>query len=123
MCIRDRYYARTRIFPIMHTLVIREDLHRSHPWAAESLFTAFEASKDWAAAQMKFSGAMRYMLPWLFEDLDEIDEIFRGDPFVYGLEPNRATLETLLRYLREQAFIAQAPELEELFATIVGWQE
>ena len=117
------YFARTGIFPIMHTLVIREDVYAANPWIAESLCKACLASKRLANERMRFSGALRYMLPWLFEDLDEIDEIFRGDPFVYGMEPNRATLETLLRYLREQAFIGQTPELDELFATIVGWQE
>ncbi len=77
---RERdYYARTGIFPIMHTLVMREELYRDRPWVAESLFKGFEAAKAWANEQMRFSGAMRYMLPWLFDDLDEIDELFGGD--------------------------------------------
>ena len=29
------YYARTRICPIMHTVVVREDMHREHPWVAQ----------------------------------------------------------------------------------------
>ena len=81
------------------------------------------ASKRLADERMRFSGAMRYMLPWLFEDIDEIDAVLGGDPFVYGLEPNRATLETAIRYLREQAFIDEAPSLDDLFAPIVDWQE
>jgi 4,5-dihydroxyphthalate decarboxylase len=41
---------------------------------------------------MHFTGALRYMLPWLPSELDEIDEVFGGDPWPYGLEPNRKTL-------------------------------
>ncbi len=117
------YFARTGIFPIMHTLVIREDVHAANPWIAESLYQACVKSKTLAHERMRFSGAMRYMLPWLFDDIDEIDAVFGGDPFVYGLEPNRTTLETLLRYLREDAFIGDAPRLEDLFAPIIDWQE
>ncbi len=121
---REReYYARTGIFPIMHTLVIREDLHRSHPWAAESLFKAFEASKAWAAKQMRFSGAMRYMLPWLFHDLDEIDDLFGGDCWPYGLGPNRATLESFVRYLVDDGFLDAPVSLDDMFTPIVGWEE
>ena len=107
----------------MHTLVIREDLHRSHPWAAESLFKAFEASKAWAAEQMRFSGAMRYMLPWLFDDLDEIDDLFGGDCWPYGLGPNRTTLEAIARYLVDDGFLDAPVSLDDMFTPIVGWEE
>lgn len=117
------YFGRTGIFPIMHTVVIRDELYAANPWVAESLCKACASAKDLAGERMRFSGAMRYMLPWLFDAIDEIDEVFGGDPFVYGLEANRATLETLVRYLREQSFISGEPKLETLFAPIVGWQE
>jgi hypothetical protein len=31
------FYSRTDFYPIMQTLVIREDLYERHPWIAESL--------------------------------------------------------------------------------------
>lgn len=37
--------------------------------------------------QMRFSGTSRYTLPWLHADLDEVDELFGGDPWRYGLRP------------------------------------
>ena len=40
------YYKRTRIFPIMHTVVIRRDVHERHPFVASALYTAFQQSKD-----------------------------------------------------------------------------
>ena len=39
---REReYFQRTGIFPIMHTLVMREDLFRERPWVAERLWADF----------------------------------------------------------------------------------
>lgn len=117
------YFQRTGIFPIMHTLVIKESLYRDEPWVAESLFKAFEASKRWAAEQMRFSGAMRYMLPWLFDDIDEVDALFGGDSWPYGLDANRPTLDMLMQFLVDQGFLASPVSLDDLFTPIVGWQE
>ena len=114
------YYRRTKIFPIMHIMVIRESLHQEKPWIAESLFKAFNASKQLAIRNMRFSGAMRYMLPWLYDDLDEIDRTFGRDPWEYGLAPNRANLEALSRYLHEQGFVDHAIDIDKLFVPMVG---
>lgn len=117
------YYERTGIFPIMHTLVMRDDLYRERPWVAESLYKGLEASKRWALEQMRFSGAMRYMLPWLFDDLDEIDTLFGGDPWPYGVDANRTTLEAFARYLVDDGFLDAPTSLEQAFTPIVGWEE
>ena len=69
-------------------------------------------------ALMKERGALRYMLPWLPADMDEIDDVFGGDPWPYGVEANRPTLEALVQYMVEQHFIARRIPIEELF--VVG---
>ena len=112
------YYRRTRIFPIMHLIVIRRDVHEAHPFVAQSLYDALCESKDRALALMKERGALRYMLPWLPADMDEIDDVFGGDPWPYGVEANRPTLEALVQYMVEQHFIARRIPIEELF--VVG---
>jgi hypothetical protein len=91
------YYRRTRIFPIMHLIVIRRDVHEANPFVAQSLYDALCDSKDRALALMKERGALRYMLPWLPADMDEIDDVFGGDPWPYGVEANRPTLEALVQ--------------------------
>ena len=112
------YYRRTRIFPIMHTVAIRRDVYAAHPFVAQSLYAALCAAKDRALEKMRYLGALRYMLPWLTADIDEIDEVFGGDPWPYGIEPNRPTLEALVRYLAEQGIIARAPKVDELFVPV-----
>jgi 4,5-dihydroxyphthalate decarboxylase len=116
------YYQKTRMFPIMHTLVLREPLYEHHPWVAESLYKAFVQAKHWCLEQMRFSGTSRYTLPWLHSDLEEIGELFGGDPWPYGLEANKAALHALAGFLAEQAFIDRIPALEELFVplTVAG---
>jgi 4,5-dihydroxyphthalate decarboxylase len=53
-------------------------------------------------------------------DLDELDQVFGGDPWPYGIEPNRRTLEALVAYLAEQAIIAAPLPIEELFVPTFG---
>lgn len=112
------YFRRTGIFPMMHTVVVREDLVDRHPWILESMFKAFVESKQWAMQQMRFSGTHRYMVPWLQAHIEEIDELFGGDPWPYGLEENRVAIETFLGYLVDQGFLATAPPIEQLFTPL-----
>lgn len=112
------YYQRTSIFPIMHTMVVREDLLQDHPWLAESLFKALDASKAWCMEQMRFSGTSRYTLPWLHADLEEIDDVFGGDAWPYGLEENRPTLEAFARFLVEQRFVPAPIVVDDLFPAL-----
>jgi 4,5-dihydroxyphthalate decarboxylase len=113
--VEKEFYGRTRIFPIMHLVVIRRDLHERYPFVARSLYQAFCRSRDLALEKMGYLGALRYMLPWLPADLDEIHEVFGGNPWPYGIEPNRPTLEALVSYMAEQSFISAPMAPEELF--------
>jgi 4,5-dihydroxyphthalate decarboxylase len=112
------YYRRTKIFPIMHLVVLRREFHERHPFAATSLFNALEESRSLAQRRMRYIGALRYMLPWLPAELDEIDEVFGGDPWPYGIEPNRPTLEALVQFLVDQSMIAAPVKVDDLFAPL-----
>lgn len=117
------YYQKSGIFPMMHTLVVREEVYDANPWIAESLFKAWEASKQISREKTRFSGTLRHMLPWLVADLEEVDQLFGGDPWRNGLEPNRKALETFVDYLADQGFLARPVPLEELFAPVITWTE
>lgn len=111
-----KYYKEHGIFPIMHLVVVRRELYEKYPFIASSLYEAFEKSKNIALARMKSLSALRYMLPWLPEALDDIEEVFGGDPWPYGVEANRKTLEALVRNLVEQSMIEREVNVDELFA-------
>jgi 4,5-dihydroxyphthalate decarboxylase len=114
------YFRRTGLFPIMHTLVIRTPVYQANRWIAGSLFRAFEAAKAVAAKRMRYSGAMVYMTPWLQSDIEEMDAVFGGDAWPYGLDANRSQLDTFLRYLVEDGFLDRAPRLDDLFVPVTG---
>lgn len=109
------YFARTGIFPIMHLVAIRGTVHAAHGGLARQLFDALVAAKALAAARLRDSNAQRVMLPWMLADLEEVDALFGGDPWRYGLEANRTTLEALVRTMHRQGFISREIPLEELF--------
>lgn len=116
--IEKEYYRRTRHFPIMHCIVIRRSTHEAHPFIAESLFRAFCESKHVAIKRMRYIAIPRYMLPWMHDDLDEIDEVFGGDPFPYGVEAGRHNFEAFMQYMAEDGIIRAALPVDDLFADV-----
>lgn len=116
------YYKRTKIFPIMHVLVIRRALYEQHPWVARSLYKAFSEAKQRAiGAMLKITNTHAATLPWLFAEVEELKSLFGADWWPYGIEANRHVLETLTRYMQEQGLIERPVKVEELFApNVVG---
>jgi 4,5-dihydroxyphthalate decarboxylase len=114
------YFKRTRIFPIMHLIAMRRDVYEEHPFIASSLFDAMCDSKERARLRMRDLGTLQYMLPWMTADLDELDEVFGGDAWPYGIESNRPTLEALNTYLSDQAIIKAPMPIEDLFVSTHG---
>ena len=110
------YYRRTRIFPIMHTVVIRRELYRKHPWIAGSLMKAFVAAQRKTYADLAETAAAKAMLPWLAAHVEEARREMGADWWSYGLAPNRHVLETFLRYHREQGLSKRKLSPAGLFA-------
>ena len=110
------YFRRTGIFPIMHTVVIREDVYKQHPWVAQSLFKAFLRAKEQASQELYEADALKVTLPWVLSEVEETRALMGADLWPYGVEPNRVTLEALTQYLVEQGLAERALPPEELFA-------
>jgi ABC-type nitrate/sulfonate/bicarbonate transport system substrate-binding protein len=113
------WFRRTRVFPIMHTVVIRREIYEQNRWIAKSLMQAFEAAKAKAIAQYGFAETFMgapFMVPWLPALIEENRALMGDEAWSYGFEPNRKTLETYLRYHAEQGLSKRAWKLEELFA-------
>jgi 4,5-dihydroxyphthalate decarboxylase len=114
------YYRRTQIFPVMHLVAIKKSIHERYPFVATSLYKAFDEAKNVSLAKMKNLAALRYMLPWMAEQLDEIEEVFGGDPWPSGIEANRPTLEALVTYLHEQYVTDRRMNVDDLFVQVEG---
>ncbi len=114
--VEKEYFLRTRIFPIMHTVIIRRDVYRRHSWVAQSLYKAFLRAQRQAYQDLYEAAALKFMLPWLLRHVEETRQVMGEDFWPYGLEANRHTLETFLRYSFEQGLSARQLAPEELFA-------
>ena len=114
--VEKEYYRRTKIFPTMHTVVIRRDVYAANPWVAQSLYKAFVAAKAKAYELYAQTAALPAMVPWLTAELEEARREMGEDWWPYGLEPNRKVLETFLRYHHEQGLSKRLFKPEELFA-------
>lgn len=109
------YFARTRIFPIMHLVVVRSSVVEANPWVPQTLNKAFIAAKRIADANLRETAALPISLPFLVEHAEQTAQLMGEDFWPYGVEPNRPTLEAFLRYAHEQGLIRERPAIEDLF--------
>jgi 4,5-dihydroxyphthalate decarboxylase len=116
--VEQDYYRRTRIFPIMHVLVLRKDVHRAHPFVARSLYRAFCEAKELAVEPLYDTDALLVGLPFLLDHVEESRRVFGKDFWSYGVEANRAALEALCRYVHEQGLAPRRVSIEELFVPV-----
>jgi len=114
------YYRRTKIFPVMHIVAIREDVHRDHPWVAGSIYQAFRAARDLAIAGLYDSDALHLTLPFLLDHVEEARRVLGEDFWAYGLEPNRPAFAAMGRYVHEQGLALRAVTPEEMFLPGIG---
>ena len=117
--VERNYFRRTAVFPIMHTVVVRKDVYRQNPWIAPALCKAFQEAKDHATKLYKsaevYFGAP-FMMPWFHSLQEKNRELFGDDPWPYGIEANRTTLSTFLRYHHEQGLTERVWDVDEIFA-------
>jgi 4,5-dihydroxyphthalate decarboxylase len=114
--VEEDYFRRTKIFPIMHTVGIRQEFYEKYPWVAQSLFKAFNESKRICQESMYEFSALKYMMPWSIDEMEKEREILGEDPWAYGVEANRHVLETLAQYAHEQGLVKKRVEITSLFA-------
>lgn len=111
---REQYRA-TGIWPIMHLIAMRRQVLAEHPWVARNLYNAFLESKRRSVARLLDPAVSRYPLPWLTGFARRMADEFGGDPFPYGIGPNRATVDQLLRYAYQQGIAHRLCTADEVF--------
>ena len=114
--VEQDYYRRTKIYPIMHTVVIRRDVHERHPWVALSLYQALMAAKERCYRLLRETGSPKASFAWLQPLIEEEQAIIGPDWYPYGVEQNRPSIEALLQYTHEQGLCDRRLALDELFA-------
>jgi 4,5-dihydroxyphthalate decarboxylase len=111
----EAYYARTRVWPIMHLIAMRRAVLKDNPWAARNLVNAFEESKRRAVERLLDPAVSRYPLAWLPQYAERMRGAFGGDPFPFGIEANRATFEQMALYTHQQGIAKRLMTPEALF--------
>ena len=114
--VEEAYWRQSGVFPIMHVVVIRSDVLDVHPWVAMSLYKAFDEARRRGVERLSNVNASSLPIPWGADAAERGRELFGGEYWPYGLEPNRVTLQAFLRYAAEQGVCDRALTAEELFA-------
>jgi 4,5-dihydroxyphthalate decarboxylase len=114
--VEEQYFKKTAIFPIMHTIIIKRDVYKNNPWIAMNLYKAFCQAKQIAMNSYRESAALHVTLPWVNSEVEYTQKLMGEDWWPYGLEQNRQTLETFLRYHHEQGLSEKLVSIEDLFA-------
>jgi 4,5-dihydroxyphthalate decarboxylase len=101
------YFGRTQVIPVIHTLVLQEELIAKQPWILESLLAAFRKAR--ALDQKYMTEEERNEARWLSEAIGY-------DPYVYSFDDStRKSLDALIRCQIQQGLLNRQPALEELF--------
>ncbi len=111
--VEAEYYRATKIFPIMHLVVLRRAVYERHPQLAIALANAFQSARQCSNERLRES---LYPLPWLNLDLEYARQALGEDIYSYGIQPNLPTLEAATLYSYEQGLTERRLEVNELFA-------
>ena len=113
----ERYWAHTGIFPILHIVGMRRDAYEANRWIARSLFDALEEAKRAAFARLVDQGLAYIPSAWALQEIERENQFLygTGEPWPYGVEPNRKTLEAFVTYCHEQGITGRRLGVDELF--------
>lgn len=112
-----RFVTRHGYVPANNLVVLKGEVDRRHPWVAFNLYQAFRRAKTAAAGPLVRTVAAG--LPLGREYLRQQEELLGPDPAPYGVPANRAMLQDLCRFSREQGLTTKPTEIDDLFAATV----
>ncbi len=111
------YFRRTKIFPITHTLVVRQSLLDQNPWLVSSILNAFNEAEE--RCRKSYEYAKRLAFPSAVVILEEEEEVFGENPWSHGLTAqNQVVLEKFIQYAHEQGYIPERRPISDLFAPV-----
>jgi 4,5-dihydroxyphthalate decarboxylase len=116
--VEAEYYKRTKIFPIMHVIALRRSIYDANPWVAKTLTNMFRKALDMAYEPLRERSALRYMLPWLEDHVEETQALMGDDPKWWkdGFLENKHVIDKFLEYHHKQGLSKRRFTAEEIFA-------
>jgi 4,5-dihydroxyphthalate decarboxylase len=112
------YFAKTGIYPIMHTVALRRSSYEANPWIARNLFNAFEEARNNSVRRLLDHNVSQIALPWIQQSVRRASATFfpDGDYWPYGVSRNRATIEAFLKFCHDQGVTKRHLTPEDIFA-------
>ena len=107
------YFRRTGIYPINHGVVVKDSLLKEAPWIADELCRAFEKAKVEYRKNLDLGDAAT---SW--DRAAKVNAEVVGDPYPFGIEPNRKALEAMTQFAVDQKMVPRRYSVEELFAPV-----
>jgi 4,5-dihydroxyphthalate decarboxylase len=109
--IEAEYFARTGIYPMHGTIVVKDSVLAENPWVAQSIYKAFDqAKKEWLArldaGEATTAGDKKYQ---------KLRAVVGNDPLPYGLKENLKTIEALEQTAFKQGLTPRRMAINELF--------
>lgn len=112
--VERKYYEETNVFPLMHAVVIDDDVLEKYPWVANKVYNAFERALD--ICMRRLEKPRWFPLIWANQHLEHQSEVMGRNPWEYGLtEENRTAIDKLQEYAVNQGIAPRKYDLEELF--------
>jgi len=109
--LEKEYYARTGVYPMHGTIVVKDAVLAEHPWVAKSIYDAFERAKnEWLARLDAGEATSATDKKYL-----ELRKIVGHDPLPYGLRENLKTIEALEATAFKQGLTPRRMAIDELF--------
>jgi 4,5-dihydroxyphthalate decarboxylase len=115
--VEKNYYRQYGIFPIMHTLVLRESLLVKEPDIAQRIHLTLQELKNDFYEKVDI---LRHhpVFPWLEDYIEEVEDIMGKDPWVHGIAENSPALKKFLDFSYSQGLLSKNPRLDELFVDL-----
>jgi 4,5-dihydroxyphthalate decarboxylase len=107
------YYKAVGDYPIMHVVVIREEIAAAHPWLPMAVYRLFEHARE--LAREYYEDPNYSMLAWGRLDVEDELRLFGRDPWENGFRRNRENVARFIRYSHDQGLMPAPCEPQALF--------
>jgi 4,5-dihydroxyphthalate decarboxylase len=107
-----QYFNDKSVYPINHTVVVKDEILAANPWLAEELFNTFKAAKGSYITKLDAGVDLSDADQGIVKNGKDVG----GDPLPYGLAANKTTMEAIIQACVDQKVIPSKFSVEELFA-------